>query len=97
MFESILEVELYIAVRAGKCELSKIISNSFVNHPGLKLFFTAGTLVKLVLIQGIDTPFAHVNSTKITTCRSPHAILANTTYKIFFELRKAIFRLEANG
>ena len=97
MFDSILKVELHLAVRAGKCELTKIISNSFVNQPGLKLFFATGTLVILVLILGIDATFAHINSTEVTTPRSPDAILANTAYQLFFDLGKAIFRLEADG
>ena len=97
MLDCILKVELNLAVGARKCELTKIISNRFMNQPGHKLFFATGALVKLVLIHGIDATFAHVNSTEITTPRSPDAILANTANKLFFKLSKAIFRLEADG
>ena len=97
MFDSILKVELHLAVGAGKCKLTKIITNSFVNQPGLKLFFATGTLVILVLILGIDATFAHINSTEVTTPRPPYAILANAADKLFFKRGKAIFRLEADG
>jgi hypothetical protein len=97
VFDSILKVELHLAVGAGKCKLTKIIRNSFVNQPGLKLFFATGTLVILVLILGIDATFAHINSTEVTTPRPPYAILANAADKLFFKRGKAIFRLEADG
>jgi hypothetical protein len=97
VFDSILKVELHFALGAGKCKLTKIISNSFVNQPGLKLFFATRTLVILVLILGIDATFAHINSTEVTTPRPPDAILANTADKLFFKRGKAIFRLEADG